>query len=114
MNIPGLGSTTPTDMAKELENTACDNGFPWPPQISPPERGHMGFFRTTYDLKLSDPTPPNTIIIKVGAEPDLATFHLPARDLKATSVFFQRALKPEWLDPSLTIHLPKVDAKLFG
>jgi len=49
----------------------------------------------------------------VGAGPDLATFHLPACDLKSTSVFFQRALKPEWLDPSSTIHLPKVDAKLF-
>jgi hypothetical protein len=88
--------------------------FPWPPANQLPAQRKLKFFRTSYDLGISDPASKDTVTVIVGKEPNTSTFHLRKSDLEANSEFFARALKPEWCTSSdQVIRLPDVDPALF-
>ena len=89
--------------------------FPWPPANQFPGTRKLKFFRTSYDLEISDPASKDTVIVIVGRNANASTFYLPKAALEATSDFFARALKPQWCSPSKqTIHLPDIEPALFG
>ncbi|KAF2254535.1 hypothetical protein BU26DRAFT_559213 [Trematosphaeria pertusa] len=91
-----------------------DAGFPWPPENRVPGPSGLKFFRSSYDLELADPSGKDTVIVKVGAEPDASTFCLPAAALLQTSEFFRTKLKPVWFDQeSRTVTLADVDPAVF-
>jgi hypothetical protein len=88
--------------------------FLWPPANQPPETGHLKFFRTSYDLDISDPASEDTVTVIVGEKSNISTFCLPKSALRASSEFFARALKPVWSASSdCIIRLPDVDVALF-
>jgi hypothetical protein len=77
-------------------------------------KGHMKFFRNSYDLKISDPASEETLTVVVGEDAQTSTVHLPKSLLMATSDFFARALKPEWNGTKKrAIYLPDIDPALF-
>ncbi|CAO2657506.1 Nn.00g036320.m01.CDS01 [Neocucurbitaria sp. VM-36] len=96
------------------DDTAEEEGFPWPPTNRPPGQTHLRFLRTSYNLEISDPSSRDTIVVKVGSDPTVSTCYIHAEALRGSSDFFKRALKPEWtMTSSRLIHLPDVDPALF-
>lgn len=90
-----------------------DTKFPWPPKDQSPEKGHMKFFRSSYDLEIATLTREEIVTIVVG-DVETSTFCLPKCALQSTSDFFARALKPEWSTCSpRIIRLHDVNAALF-
>jgi hypothetical protein len=88
--------------------------FSWPPANQPPETGYLKFFRTSYDLDISDSASEDTVTVVVGEKSNISTFRLPKSALRASSEFFARALKPAWSASSARIiHLPDVNVALF-
>jgi hypothetical protein len=96
--------------------TEADDGnpFPWPPTNGPPQRGHMKFFRQTYDLDLCDAGSTGFKVI-VGSS-NHSTFYLPLEALCSKSGFFRNALnlKAGWKETvTRTCHLPTIEPAVF-